>query len=134
MKYHFDQSMIWHVVFHPGPCLWGKYRHVSLAGYSNETWVHLDLSIYGAHIAAIYAHDEVNDYLTFLLAHYTVLRFGSANGAKSHFLRPMTCVSFVKHVLGLRSGALRPDGLLRFLISNCDVEILNEAEHPSRNT
>lgn len=132
MKYPFDQSLIWHVIFHPGKTFWSRrYCHVSLAGFSNDTWLHLDLARSGMHVAAIYHHDEVQDYLSFLLAHYTVIRFGPSCAEKAHFFRPLTCVSFVKHVLGVRSGALRPDGLFFDLARK--HEVLNEAENPRGN-
>lgn len=134
MIYPFDQSLIWHVIFHPGPALWSKkYRHVSLAGFSNDTWLHIDVNRQGFSVAAIYHHDEVKDFLTYLLAHYTVLRFGPSIADKAHFFKPMTCVSFVKHTLGVRSCALRPDGLFSDLVRNYDVKVLNEAENPQGN-
>jgi hypothetical protein len=126
--YPFDQSLIWHVIFHRGRTLWSRrFCHVSLAGYSNDTWIHLDLQRGGMNIASIYHHEEVQDYLTFLLAHYTVLRFGPTRDRSSRsFLAPMTCVSFVKHVLRARSSALRPDRLFSDLVRVEGAEVLNE--------
>ncbi|WP_120636031.1 hypothetical protein [Ruegeria sp. EL01] len=127
--YPFDQSLIWHVVFHPGKRFWSRrFCHVSLAGYSNDTWLHLDLQRHGVNAASIYHYDEVQAYLDFLLTHYTVVKFGPAHPASSTaFLGPMTCVNFVKHMLRLRSSALRPDGLFRDLLRIEGTEILNEA-------
>lgn len=133
--YHFDQSLIWHVVFHPAPAWWArKYRHVSLAGYCDDTWLNIDLQRRGVSVASIYRYDEVNDYLSFLLTHYTVVKFGPTRGVSKSFLAPMTCVSFAKHVLGVRCSALRPDGLLTSLVSNFDAEVLNETEDHRRNS
>lgn len=124
--YHFDQSLIWHVVFHPGRSIWGRrFRHVSLAGYHDDTWIHLDLHRRGTSIATIYRHDDVRDYLSYLLAHYTLVKFGPSRGQSNAFMRPMSCVAFTKHVLGVRSGALRPDGLFRSLVTNFDAEVLD---------
>ena len=135
LEYTFDQSLIWHVIFHPGRRLWSRtYQHVSLAGFSNDTWLHLDLQRSGVHVASIYHHEEVEDYLTFLLAHYGVLRFGpSRPGPSRQFFRPLTCVSFVKHVLGVQSSALRPDALFRDLCRMKGIEVLNEGESPCGN-
>lgn len=131
-QYPFDQSLIWHVVFHPGKSAWGrKYRHVSLAGYSNDTWLHLDLNNIGVCVANIYHHDEVRDYLSYLLTYYTVLRFGPTLGKSRSFWMPMNCVSFTKHVLGVRSSALRPDGLASTLIHKYGSEVLNESQSTS---
>lgn len=130
----FDQSLIWHVIFHPEPKWWArKHSHVSLAGFANDTWLHLDLGREGVGVSAIYAHDEVHDFLSLLLAHYTVLRFGPAVRQRPHFWRPMTCVSFAKHVLGVRSSALLPDGLLRDLRRDYGAEVLHEAENAKGN-
>lgn len=130
----FDRSLIWHVVFHPVKRWWsGPHSHVSLAGYANDTWLHLDLQRGGVSVNAIYHHDEVQDFLTYLLAHHTVVRFGPALPDRSYFLRPMSCVSFTKHVLGVRSSALLPDGLLRDLVRNYGAKVLNEAETGSRD-
>ena len=96
MTYPFDQSLIWHVIFHPERRWWsGKHSHVSLAGFANDTWLHIDLQRAGLSVASIYHFDEVENFLTFLLSHYTVVRFGPSIDEKRHFLRPMTCVAFV---------------------------------------
>lgn len=131
----FDKSMIWFVIFHPAQGEWWtrKFRHVSLAGYANETWLHIDVQRKGVGVAAIYSHDEVTDFLSFLLAHYTVVKFGPALGNSRHFLQPMSCVSFVKHTLGVRSGALRPDGLFRTLVQNYGSEVQGETQRSNRD-
>lgn len=132
--YPFDQSLIWHVVFHPGKRLWSRrFCHVSLAGYSNDTWLHLDLQRHGINAASIYHHDEVEQYLEFLCANYTVIKFGPAQPHSSRaFMGPMTCVSFVKHMLRLRSSALRPDRLFSDLLRVEGTEIINENAETAR--
>ena len=133
--YYFDQSLIWHVVFHPGRCLWSRrWRHVSLAGFANDTWLHLDLNRGGVSVAAIYHYDEVTDYLSFLLHHYTVVKFGPSLGRSRSFLRPMSCVAFTQHVLGLPRGALLPDGLFATLTSDYGAEVVKgEGQNSRRN-
>jgi hypothetical protein len=135
MIYPFDQALIWHVIFHPGKAWWGRhYTHVSLAGFCDDTWLHLDLQRHGVHVATLYRHDEVNAYLSLLLHNYTVVRFGPSLAPSSTYFRPLTCVSFVKHVLGVRSGALRPDSLIRSLVADFDAQVLNDPETPEGNT
>lgn len=113
--------------------LWSRrFRHVSLAGFSDGTWFHLDLTRRGVSASMIYRYDEVDDFLTYLLANYTVVRFGSGQIAP-HFLAPMSCVSFVKHALGIRSGALLPDALFRNLTRNYGCEVINDAEGAQGN-
>ncbi|MGC0225155.1 hypothetical protein [Pseudooceanicola nitratireducens] len=120
-----ETSVIWYVCFHPGRRLWSReYCHVSLAGYFDLTWVHLDMQRDGLSVATLYRHDDVENYLSFLLTHYAVVKM-DAGGNRSFFGRPMTCVSFVKHALGIRSGALRPDALFRDLLRNHGGEWIN---------
>lgn len=134
MIYHFDQSPIWHVVFHHGRSLWSRrFRHVSLAGYTNDSWLHLDLHRGYVSTAVIYHHDDVQEYLSYLLTHYTVVKFGPSLPRSRQFGRPMTCVNFTKHVLGVRSGALRPDGLFTSLVRDHNAEVINATESPEGN-
>jgi len=128
VRYHFDQSLIWHVVFHPGRALWDQnWRHVSLAGYSVDslTWLHVDVQRAGVNVAMIYRHDEVEDYLTYLLSNFRVVRFGPSQVGSRSFFTPMTCVSFAKHVLGVRSSALRPTPFMRDLLDKYDAKVIN---------
>jgi hypothetical protein len=128
--------MIWHVIFHPKDGEWWtrRFGHVSLAGFQNETWVHLDLGREAVTVKPMFLHDETVDYLSTLLTYYTLLRFGPAKNQASSFFMPMTCVSFVKHTLGIRSRALLPDQLFHSLIRDHDAEVLNEnAKAPCGN-
>jgi len=123
--------MIWFVVFHPKERRhwWAKkFSHVSLSGFSNETWTNVDLGRTGVDIRVFYARDEVHDYLTYLTGHHTVLRFGKAIEPGRCFLSPMTCVGFVKHTLGVRSRALLPDQLFESLIRVNNAVMMNEGE------
>lgn len=126
-SFYFDPSLIWHVVFHPGRILWsGNYRHVSLLGYSNDTWVYLDLQRRGVSISLLYHHDEIEEFLGTLALSYPIVKFGPAEGKTSHFFKPMSCVSFSKHLLGVRSSALLPDALFRNLTVNRGCEVIND--------
>ncbi len=128
--------VIWHVAFSPKKRwhFWArKYGHVSIFAFTNETWVHLDLSRKNFDMRTFYAHDQVNDYLSFMLHYYTVLKFGEAKPVSNSFFAPMTCVSFVKHALGIKSRALRPDALYRILIDKYDAEIMNDTQGAEGN-
>lgn len=121
--------MIWFVVFHPKERhqWWGRrFGHVSLAGFKDDTWVHVDVGIKNTEIAPVYRYDDVRSYLACLTSTATVLKFGPAQNPGGSFFFPMTCVSFVKHVLGVRSRALRPDGLFEILIREYKAELMNE--------
>lgn len=125
--YHFEGPVVWHACFHRGKSWWGRrWQHVSLAAKTEETWVNLDLHRHGVSIATVYRYDDVQDYLSFLLTYYDVVRVERQKFIRRNFGHPMTCVSFVKHALGVRSGALRPDSLFRSLLEDHNGEWLNE--------
>ena len=128
--------MIWFLAFSPKKKghWWGRrFGHVSLIGFENETWVNLDLQKSKVDVRAFYTFEDTNDYLSYLLAHFTVLKFGPALPKSHSFFAPMTCVSFAKHVLGVRSSALLPDGLFRILIRKYNAEIMYAAEDAGRD-
>jgi hypothetical protein len=129
--------MIWFVVFHPKEehQWWARdFGHVSLSGFENETWLHLDLGRPGVNVRTLFTHDDKMDYLSFLTAHHSVLQFGEARSKSHGFMRPMTCVSFVKHTLGVRSCALFPDQLFHILIRDHNAVMMNEnCKCPIRN-
>lgn len=101
-----------------------RYSHVTMFFYGGDTWVHIDIERRGVQIEVHYAHEQVQDFLSRVLHYALVVKLPQR--VRSHFLEPMTCVSFIKHAFGIRSCALFPDGLLRTLRKNPDVEILNE--------
>lgn len=120
------KPVIWHVIFHPSKKWWARrFSHVSVAGWSNETWVHLDLSSDAFVAEVLYAYDEVNDFLGKMLLNTTIVKV-RGEPRKSSYMRPMTCVNFVKHVIGLPSRALLPDALFHDLVRNHSGEIMNE--------
>lgn len=136
---YYEAPIVWHVIFHPKGDWWwwpGKFRHVSLAGYCNDTWLHIDLGRGGASICPIYHYQEIEDYLSYMLHHYTVLRVPDAprKPSASRFLLPMSCVSLATHILGLPNRALLPDGLYRNLLKNHSAVVVpNENQNASRN-
>lgn len=128
--------MIWFVAFHPkrSEHWWARtYGHVSLAGFEDDTWINLDLRPNFFDATPIYKFEERNNFLSYLCAYSTVLKFGESLSDQSQFFRPMSCVSLTKHVLGVRSRALLPDGLFRDLRNNYSAEIMNEAQGATRD-
>ena len=138
--YPFSQPVIWYALFHPEKSWWDrKYSHVSLAGYAPDTWIHLDLHRTGVTVAAIYEFDEKQEFLDYITSHYHVVKMGATETPGYSFGFPITCVSVVKHVLGVRSSALRPSGLFKSLVRNHGGEWINAPEgnqtaSASRNT
>lgn len=128
-EYPFSKPIIWYVCFHEGRSLWGRrFRHVSLAGYAEDTWLHFDLHRTGVSVAAIYRYEEASLFREYLLANFAVVKVGFTETPGFNFARPMTCVGFVKHVIGLRSSALRPDSLFRCLLRNKHGVWVNDPE------
>ncbi|TNE43433.1 MAG: hypothetical protein EP341_11465, partial [Sphingomonadales bacterium] len=82
--YPYEQPIIWHACFLPEKRWWsGRFSHVLLAGLTEETWIHLDMHKIGVGIGAHYRFDDVQDYLSYLLAHYVVVRFGAVEERRS---------------------------------------------------
>lgn len=122
------KPVIWHVLFYPKkPAhFWArKYGHVGLAGWCDETWVHLELTRGRFDVQTYYRHDEVEDFLSQCLTYTDMLRMPDVGKPISHFGRPMTCTALVRHTLGIRERALLPDRLFGILRENYDAEWLN---------
>ncbi len=132
------KPVVWHVIFHRREKhqWWARrYGHVSVVGFVNETWMHLDLNRSGFIAEAFFSYDERQEFLSKCLCYSDVVRVPVLSESRSHFMRPMTCVSFVKQVLGLRSRALLPDQLFDTLTQNHGAEWLNEqTESPRGNS
>lgn len=127
-EFQFSRPIVWHVLFSPEKRWWsGRFCHVALAGYAEDNWLHLDLHRTGVNASVIYKFDDVQDYLSTLLSHFVVVRMPDVVDPKPYFWRPMTCVGFVKHTLGVRCSALRPDGLFQTLVHEYGAEVLNES-------
>lgn len=101
-----------------------RYGHVTMFFFGQQTWVHIDVEHRGMSVHVHFTKDEVDDFLSRVFTYALVVRYPVR--LRSHFFRPLTCVSFVKHAFGIRSCALSPDGLLRTLRASGEAEILNE--------
>lgn len=106
----------------------GKFKHVSAFGYIAEVdhWVFLDWRF--AKVDVIVARGNA---ATMLMHHYTgnadLLGMEARTGAGGGFRLGWYCVPAVKHLLGLRSSALRPDRLWRDCIRH-GAEILHDGQ------
>ena len=122
--------MIWFVVFHPRhPEHWWarRFGHVSMLGFEDGTYVHVDLRRAGVEVETFYRHDDIQNMLSYFLTHHTLVKFGPALGPGRVFGAPMTCVQLVKHTLGLKTRALLPDGLFRILTTQFKAEVMPHA-------
>lgn len=120
-----DEIRAWFVSFHTTSRRWwaplvGRYKHVAAFGYSEacRTWVWLDFGMAATKVLLLPAGAAAESLLGALTADASVLRM-EASGRE---LRAVTggawCVTAVKCLLGLRGGALRPDGLWRLMVAN----------------
>ena len=121
----------WIVAFHDGPVhpeWWGrftqdKFRHISLFTFTHGAWVLIDprLSMLDMRIMS---KDEIDTYVA------------SINVTGGHFLRcpvgvvrcrlPFSifyCVTVAKRLLGIRSTAITPKQLYRFLVRRGAVPV-----------
>lgn len=109
----------------------GTYQHVMAMGYVAEVdhWVFYEVRFRQTDI--IVARGR---HANALMAHYAqdadLLGIPSLQGGRSPFHFGFSCVSAVKHLIGLRSGALRPDTLFRHLILH-GAEILSDDTRPA---
>lgn len=109
-------SEVWWVNWLAG----GRFKHVSAFGYvaAVDHWVFLDWRF--ACIDILIARGEAAKQL---MHHYTknadlLGMAANPDGAAHGFRFGTYCVPAVKHLLGLRSRAVRPDGLYRDCIRN----------------
>lgn len=116
----FDTPSSWLVCFHRGArtgwVRWipGRFKHVSVIGYcsASRTWVGIDPAIDRMRIWVWRDKAKMDREMGEWMADARVVLMPAAGGDVS-FRPGMWCVPVVAHLLGIRSGALRPDGLLR---------------------
>ena len=111
----------WFVAFHSWTPTWwvrlipGRFKHVCVFGYSVQarTWIFLDTSIAAMRVVLLPDGAAAQDMLAHWSANACVLKMRSRDGLKARLRFGLWCVPAVKLLLGLRGGALLPDGLWR---------------------
>lgn len=91
----------------------GRWKHVSALGYFAETqcWVWYTFNLRQTWIVAWPSTRD--DLLVRVLGQADVLSIAPNRDAARPVLAAWTCVGAMKHLIGLRCGALRPDTLWR---------------------
>lgn len=114
-----DEITEWYIAFYPHHGHWwtkfipGRWKHCAAFSFSRiaRTWVFLDVSIYGVKCIVLPASEDSH----LVLAHWTAGAGVLKMPAQCHLApRPrlgMWCVPFVKHLIGIKGGAVRPDAL-----------------------
>jgi hypothetical protein len=113
----------------------GRYKHVTAFGYVEavDHWLFFDWRARALDL--IVARGE---HATQLMAHYTrdadLLGMDARPGAGTGFQAGLWCVPAIRHLVGIRGSALRPDALWRDCIAQ-GAEILSHEQdaRPSRD-
>lgn len=96
-----------------------SFRHVLAIGYCPDTrvWVSFDTTVSSTQIELFYGDDPRLNYLIAMVKLYGKwLRVRPSNYPCPVGRWPLTCVSSVKHLLGIRSSALTPRALYLDLV------------------
>jgi hypothetical protein len=133
----------WFVVFHTrstskplSALACGRFKHVSAFGYyaGFKAWLVYDAQISGLRIPLI-STDAAPAVLGAYTKNCVLVKFrrrdepiGIAPTSRFGFY----CVPAIKHLLGVRCLALRPDALYRHILRNGGVVIDGSAENPHR--
>jgi hypothetical protein len=112
----------WVLVFQRESKVWwvrwlarGRYRHVAAYAYlpGFKAWLIYDVNMIRTSIAVVPDGDEALGWLYELTKDADLMAFRRQPGAARTAPLLGWCVPAIKHLIGLRSGALRPDTLFR---------------------
>lgn len=122
----------WFVVFHTKVSrrwveilAFGRFKHVSAFAYCPgfRAWLHYDVQLSGTRIRLLTQATAGAMFARFLEAGEIVkIVRGTARPAWRSYLG-FYCVTAVKHLLGLRCGALRPDALHRHILRHGGIRV-----------
>lgn len=110
----------------------GKYKHVRAFGYVAEAqaWIFYDVSLYDTSIfLACDAHAKA--LIKAWLADADAIGMPALPPRRAAPRLGFWCVQAVKHLIGLRSGALRPDTLWRDCLANGGEIVANGLTQPT---
>lgn len=110
----------WTIIFHREAESWifaalamGKFKHVSAFAWLPDTrvWLHYDLGFRRTRITALPDTPASKAHLAQLITGNAIITMPVRTDARPIFRLGLFCTSAVKHLIGLRCGALRPDAL-----------------------
>jgi hypothetical protein len=128
----FSTPSHWLIAFHTRvPSRWcsllalGHFKHVSAFGFmpAENLWLFYDVSLRGMQAGVIPATEAGYRELTRLHVGATLVRMPARRGPGVRFRFGFWCVPAVKHLLGIRCMALRPDALYRWCRRNGGVQV-----------
>lgn len=127
----------WILVFHRRSPYWwvrllacGRYKHVSAFAWLAplRAWLVYDVTLDGTRLVLLPESGNAIDRLTAMTADADLLVMPRRVRKSYPFLAPFYCVPVVKHLIGLRSGALLPIALWRDCLANGAKPIHGAAE------
>lgn len=110
----------WIVAFHKTSKFWwvrwlaaGAYKHVSAFAFLPlvKLWVYYDVTLAGTKVLVLPDSKSAEDWIAARTADADLVSIKRQDRRPS--LAPFYCVSAIKSLIGLRSSALRPEGLFR---------------------
>lgn len=116
----------WTIVFHRKPANWffcfiafGEFKHVSAFAWIPELriWLTFDAGFSRTRIVALPDTEYSKAILRSLITGNAIVTMPVREAAMPWFRLGPFCTTAVKHLIGLRSSALRPDTLLRHCIA-----------------
>lgn len=109
----------------------GRFKHVCAAGYVEaiDTWLVYSVELDGTKVGAFRPGADFNAWLGIVVANAGVLRVKAGQAGMQPWFA-FWCVPAVKHLVGIRGGALLPDQLWRYCIAN-GAEIVADADAPA---
>lgn len=117
-------TLTWNVVFERGRTPWG---HVLAFAFDGLTWLVVDPHIGWTEVYSVPA-DEIERWIADL-GEVSILRLEGRRRAP--LLPGFFCVGTIKRLIGLRSGALSPEGLRRDLLrAGARPEFTRESQSP----
>jgi len=127
--YRNEREHWWDWLTHP------DWRHVSIYGWMSDRWVSFDVADTRSRIRVMTQDEFVIWLLEQKETATAIVKIPTQKGGGIPARMGLWCVNGVKHVLGLRSSALRPRALFRDLMAN-DAEVIftngNESERSFR--
>ncbi len=109
----------------------GRYKHVAAFAYAADcrTWVWYEWGWNVAKIRVLPDDENARMLISAWTAGATVVRMDVLRHERASFRVGMWCVPAVKHLVGLRSGALLPDALLRDCVKAGAEVIIENGEN-----
>lgn len=121
-----SQPSHWFVCFSPVTATWwvpflaaGKYRHVRAFGTipRSKIWLFVDVNAGGLTLRAAPDGPAAEAAISAWIAGCDVLHIARRDAPGLPRWPVFSCVTTIRHLIGLRSGALRPDRLFRDMLA-----------------